>query len=47
LHPIVDLQAATNANLAEHNTKPEPLVWKLSAASIFGRARQAARILSE
>jgi hypothetical protein len=37
---IVDLQAAINAHLPEHNASPKPFVWIYSAAAIlatFGR----------
>ena len=37
LHSIVDLQAAINRYLAEHNAKPKPFVWKASAASILAK----------
>jgi transposase len=33
-HSIVDLQAAINRYLEEHNTDPRPFVWTASAASI-------------
>jgi transposase len=36
-HSLVDLQAAINRYLAEHNTKPMPFVWKASAASILAK----------
>lgn len=36
-HSIVDLQAAINRYLAEHNAKPKPFVWKASAASILAK----------
>ena len=35
--PIVDLQAAINRYLAEHNAEPKPFVWKASAASILAK----------
>jgi transposase len=34
-HSIVDLQAAINRYLAEHNAAPRPFIWKASAASIL------------
>src|SRR5271163_437017 len=34
---IVDLQAAINRYLTEHNAKPKPFVWKASAASILAK----------
>ena len=36
-HSIVDLQAAINRFLAEHNAEPKPFVWKASAASILAK----------
>jgi hypothetical protein len=36
-HSIVDLQAAINRYLAEHNAAPKPFVWKASAASILAK----------
>jgi len=32
---IADLQAASNAYLAEHNTSPKPFVWTQSADAIL------------
>ena len=34
---IVDLQAAINAYLAEHNASPKPLVWTQSADAILAK----------
>jgi transposase len=36
-HSIVDLQAAINRYLAEHNVEPKPFIWKASAASILAK----------
>ena len=36
-HSIVDLQAAINRYLAEHNAAPTPFIWKASAASILAK----------
>jgi transposase len=36
-HSIVDLQAAINRYLAEHNVSPKPFVWTASAASILAK----------
>jgi transposase len=36
-HSIVDLQAAINRYLAEHNASPRPFVWTASAASILAK----------
>src|SRR5437763_2045588 len=36
-HSIVDLQAAINHYLAEHNAEPRPFAWKASAASILAK----------
>ena len=36
-HSIVDLQAAINRYLAEHNADPKPFVWTASAASILAK----------
>ena len=34
---IVDLQAAINAYLAEHNAHPKPFVWTRSAKAILAK----------
>ena len=34
---IVDLQAAINAYLAEHNASPKPFVWTQSADAILAK----------
>ena len=34
---VVDLQAAINAYLAEHNAKPKPFVWTKSAEAILAK----------
>jgi transposase len=36
-HSILDLQAAINRYLVEHNAAPKPFVWKASAASILAK----------
>ncbi len=36
-HSLVDLQAAINRYLAEHNAEPKPFVWTASAASILAK----------
>ena len=36
-HCLVDLQAAINRYLAEHNAAPKPFVWTASAASIVAK----------
>lgn len=36
-HSIVDLQAAINRYLAEHNAAPKPFIWTASAASILAK----------
>ena len=36
-HSLVDLQAAINRYLAEHNANPKPFVWTASAASILAK----------
>ena len=36
-HSIVDLQAAINRYLAEHNADPKPFVWTASAAAILAK----------
>jgi hypothetical protein len=36
-HSIVDLQAAIERYLAEHNAEPKPFVWTASAASIIAK----------
>jgi hypothetical protein len=37
LRSIVDLQAAINAYLAEHNANPKPFVWTKSADAILAK----------
>jgi hypothetical protein len=34
---VVDLQAAINAYLAEHNANPKPFVWTQSAEAILAK----------
>jgi hypothetical protein len=34
---IVDLQAAINAYLAEHNASPKPFIWTKSAEAIMAK----------
>jgi hypothetical protein len=34
---VVDLQAAINAYLAEHNANPKPFVWTKSAEAILAK----------
>ena len=34
---VVDLQAAINAYLAEHNANPKPFVWTKSAQAILAK----------
>jgi transposase len=36
-HSVVDLQAAINRYLSEHNAEPKPFVWTASAASILDK----------
>jgi transposase len=36
-HSIIDLQAAINRYLAEHNARPKPFIWTASAASILAK----------
>lgn len=36
-HSIVDLKAAINRSLAEHNANPKPFVWTASAAAILAK----------
>jgi hypothetical protein len=33
-HSLVDLQAAINRYLADHNTRPKPLVWTVDPNTI-------------
>ena len=37
---IVDLQAAINRYIAEHNDSPRPFVWTKSAKAILAKVRQ-------
>ncbi len=37
LRSIADLQAATNAYLAEQNANPKPFVWTKSAPAILAK----------
>ncbi len=42
--PIVDLQAAINRHLAEHNTAPKPFVWTADPTRVLAaikRGKQA------
>ena len=36
-HSIVDLQAAINPHLAEHNASPKPFVWTQSPEAILAK----------
>jgi hypothetical protein len=36
-HSIINLQAAINRYLAEHNARPKPFIWTASAASILAK----------
>jgi hypothetical protein len=36
-HSIADPQAAINAYLAEHNSRPKPFVWTKSAEAILAK----------
>ena len=42
-HSIVDLQAAINRYLAEHNAEPKPIVWKAFAASILAKLHRLSK----
>jgi hypothetical protein len=39
-HSLVDLQAAINRYLAEHNADPKPFIWTAAAASITAKLQQ-------
>lgn len=39
-HSIVDLQAAINRYLAEHNGDPKPFIWTASPAAILAKLRE-------
>jgi hypothetical protein len=41
-HSIVDLRAAINRYLAEHNANPKPCVWTASAAWILAKLNRLA-----
>jgi len=39
-HSLVDLQAAINCYLADHNTNPKPFTWTATPASILAKLDQ-------
>ena len=44
-HSLVDLQAAINRYLAEHNTKPKPFVWTADPEAIIAAAKRGYQAL--
>jgi transposase len=44
-HSLVDLQAAINRYLAEHNTHPKPFVWTADPDNIIAAARRGYQML--
>jgi hypothetical protein len=44
---VVDLQAAINAYLAEHNANPKPFVWTKSAKAFWPNSTAALHHLLE
>jgi transposase len=44
-HSLVDLQAAINRYLAEHNTKPKPFVWTANPDAIIAAAKRGYQAL--
>jgi hypothetical protein len=44
-HSLVDLQAAINRYLAEHNTNPRPFVWTANPDAIIAAAKRGYQTL--
>jgi hypothetical protein len=44
-HSLVDLQAAINRYLVEHNTKPKPFVWTADPDRIIAAAKRGYQTL--
>jgi hypothetical protein len=45
LHSLVDLQAAINRYLTEHNHDPKPFVWTADPDTIIAAARRGYQVL--
>lgn len=44
-HSLVDLQAAINCYLAEHDTRPKPFVWTADPDAIIAAAKRGYQTL--
>jgi hypothetical protein len=44
-HSLVDLQAAINRYLAEHNQSPKPFVWTADPDAIIAAASRGYQVL--
>ena len=45
IHSLVDLQAAINRYLAEHNQSPRPFVWTTKPDAILGKVKHGHQTL--
>jgi hypothetical protein len=45
-HSLVDLQAAINRYLGEHNRKPKPLVWSADPDRIIEKANRGYQVMA-
>jgi len=44
-HSLVDLQAAINRSLAEHNQSPKPFIWTAGPERIIAAANRGYQVL--
>jgi len=44
-HSLVDLQAAINRYLAEHNQAPKPFVWAVEPEAILAKVQRGHQML--
>ena len=45
-HSLVDLQAAINRHLAEHNQSPKPFVWPADPDAIIAAASRGYQVFN-
>jgi len=46
LHSLVDLQAAINRHLAEHNQRPKPFIWTADPDRIIAKVHRGYQALA-
>ncbi|MET3910107.1 hypothetical protein ABID59_004464 [Bradyrhizobium sp. S3.3.6] len=44
-HSVVDLQAAINRFIKEHNEQPKPFIWKAAPDNIIAAVRRGHQVL--